>query len=170
MRRVDKLDLKIADIDDVVRLDRMDQDLVEHPMLFETLFGQADRESRGINRKVELLEYVSERPDVVLVPVGEDDRGQVVAVFFEKIKIGNRDVDAERRLFGKTHPGIDDDHLVGVADAHAVHPEFADAAERDYFYLIHETCSIAYGFGGLFAFLSGLCVFAWKKTIYARAK
>ena len=69
---------------------------------------------------------------MVFVPVGEDQGGQVVAIFFEKIEIRDRDVDAIRRFFGKSHAGIDDDHLVAVPDAHAVHPELADAAKRYY--------------------------------------
>ena len=74
---------------------------------------------------------------MVFVTVREDDRRQVVAILFEKIEIRNRDIDAVRRLFGKTHPGVDDDHLVAISDAHAVHPKFADAAKRNYFDLAH---------------------------------
>ena len=74
---------------------------------------------------------------MVFVAVRQDDRGQVVAIFLEKIEIRDRDIDTERRLLRKAHPGIDDDHLVGIADAHAVHPEFADTAERNYFNFVH---------------------------------
>ena len=63
--------------------------------------------------------------------------GQVVAKFFEKIEIRDRDVDAVGRFLGKTHSGVDDDHLVAISDAHAVHPKFADAAQGYYFDLIH---------------------------------
>ena len=92
-----------------------------------------------------------ERSDVVFVAVRQDDRGQIVAIFFEKIEIRDRNIDAVRRFLGKSHAGVDDDHLIAVADAHAVHPELADAAERNYFDLFHlispassEFCSIAY--------------------------
>ena len=74
---------------------------------------------------------------MIFVSVSEDDRRQIVAVFFEKVEIGNRNIYAEWRFFGKSHTGVDNDHFVGVPDAHAVHPKFADAAERNYFNFIH---------------------------------
>ena len=65
---------------------------------------------------------------MILVSVRQHESGEVIAVFFEEIKVRDRDVDTIRRLLGKTHAGIDDDHLIAVADTHAVHPEFADTA------------------------------------------
>src|SRR5690606_40668462 len=67
--------------------------------------------------------------DLVLVAVGQYDRREVVSVFFKKIKIGDRNIYPKRRLFGKAHAGVDDDHLIAISDAHAVHSEFADAAQ-----------------------------------------
>src|SRR5436190_7966037 len=74
---------------------------------------------------------------MVFVAVSQDDCGQVVAILFEKVEIGNRNVHTERRFFRKAHPGVHDDHLIGVPDAHAVHPKFADAAKRNYFNFLH---------------------------------
>ena len=67
----------------------------------------------------------------------EDDRGQVVTIFFEKIKIWYRNINPKRRLLRKTHARINDDHFVAIANAHAVHPKFADAAQRNNFYFSH---------------------------------
>ena len=67
---------------------------------------------------------------MVFVPVCQHQRRQVIAVFFKKIEIGNGNIDTEGRFLGKAHAGINNDHLIAVPDAHAVHPEFADAAER----------------------------------------
>jgi len=69
--------------------------------------------------------------------MGKDNGGQVITIFFEKVEIGNRDIDAKRCFLREAHARIDNDHLAAVSDAHTVHPEFADAAERNYFYLIH---------------------------------
>ena len=71
--------------------------------------------------------------------VREYDRGQIVAVFLEEIKIRDRDIDAVWRFLGKAHAGIDNDHFVGIADAHAVHPELADAAKRYYLNFAHKS-------------------------------
>src|SRR5262249_27900212 len=64
--------------------------------------------------------------------MGENDRCNIFAKLFQDIKIGDRDIDAIDALFGKTHPGIDDNHLVTKAQQGAIHPELPDAAERNY--------------------------------------
>ena len=74
---------------------------------------------------------------MIFVAVSQDKGSKVVAILFEKIEVGDRYVYSIRRLFRKPHPGIDDYHFVAVADAHAVHSELTDAAQRYYFYLFH---------------------------------
>ena len=74
---------------------------------------------------------------MVFVAVGQDQGRQVVPVFFEKIEIWDRNVDTKGRFFGKAHARVDQDHLVAVTDAHAIHSEFTDPAERYYFNFIH---------------------------------
>ena len=75
--------------------------------------------------------------DVVFVAVGEDDGGQVVAIFFEKIEIRYRNIDPKRRFLRKAHAGVDNDHLIGVSDAHAVHPKLADPTKWYNFYFAY---------------------------------
>lgn len=134
---MNELNLKAADLDRVSGLDTMHQHIVKHSKLLEPLFRQSERESGAVNRKIELFEYIREGTDVVFVPVCEDYRRQVVSIFLEKIEIRYRNIDSVRRFFGKAHAGVHYDHLVAVPDAHAVHPELTDAAERYYFDLAH---------------------------------
>ena len=84
---------------------------------------------------------------MVFVTVCQDDRRQVISIFLEKVEIRYRNINTIRRFFGKAHTGIDDDHLVAVADSHAIHPEFADTAKRDYFnsFSHYELVSITHG-------------------------
>ncbi len=137
MRCVNELDLEFADRDNVIRLDAMHQNVVEHIELAQTLFGQCQRKTRRIDRKIEFAKDVREGTDMVFVSVRENDRRQVVTIFFEKVEIRYADINPERRLLRKSHSRVDDDHLVLVANAHAVHAEFADAAERYYFQFCH---------------------------------
>jgi hypothetical protein len=67
----------------------------------------------------------------------QDDSRQIVTIFFEKIEVGDRNINAVRGLLRETHARINDDHLIAVPDAHAVHPKLADPAERYNFYLVH---------------------------------
>ena len=70
---------------------------------------------------------------MILVAVRENNRGDVVSIFFEGAEVRNRNVDAIDALFGKAHARIDDDHLVAKAQQRAIHPKLADAAEGNYF-------------------------------------
>ena len=78
---MNELDLEIADRHDIVRLDTVEQHVVEHIKFAKPLFGQREREPRRIDRQIELAQDVGKRADVVLVAVGQDDGGEVVAVF-----------------------------------------------------------------------------------------
>jgi hypothetical protein len=65
------------------------------------------------------------------VSVGKNNGGNVIAILFEKIEVGNADVNAIGRLFGKTHAGVEDEHLILISHSHAIHSKLADAAERN---------------------------------------
>src|SRR5690606_27176429 len=137
MRRMDKLDLKYPDLRNVPGFYAMEQDVVEHPKLLETFFSQGMCKTGGIDRKIKLSENVRQSSDMVFVAVREDDGGKVIAILFQKIEVRDRNIYAEGRLLRKSHPRIDNDHLVTVADPHTIHPEFANTSERDYLYFVH---------------------------------
>ena len=117
-------------LEPVARRYAMQQHVIEHIVFAKPLLAQCQCETRRIYRKVKFFENVGESTDVVFVAVSKDDRGQIVAIFFEKIEIRDGNVHAERRFFRKAHSGIDDYHFVLIPDAHAVHPKFADPAKR----------------------------------------
>src|SRR5207253_8145032 len=100
---------------------------------FKFVFSQREREVRSVNRNVELFQNVRQRPQMIFVPVSENDRRDLVAILFEDFKIGNANVDAVDAFFGKAHARIDDDHLVAKAQQRAIHPKLADAAEGNDF-------------------------------------
>src|ERR1041385_1744031 len=68
---------------------------------------------------------------MILVTMRENNRGDVIFVLVQKTKIRNRDIDAVSRFLGKAHPGVENQHLVAVAQSHAIHSELADTTERD---------------------------------------
>ena len=75
-------------------------------------------------------EQEGEGADVVLVAVRQDDAVDRAAVV-EELHVGDDDVDAEVLGAGEHHAGVDDETVPAVAVDHQVHPELAEAAERD---------------------------------------
>jgi hypothetical protein len=68
---------------------------------------------------------------MIFMPVSEDNGRDVIAIFFEEIKVGNTNVNAVGGLFGKTHAGVKDEHLIFITHSHAIHSKLADTAERN---------------------------------------
>ena len=84
-----------------------------------------------IDGNVEFLEDIRQRAQMIFVTVGEHYSSDVVAILFKEVEIGNANVNTVSSLLGKTHAGVEDEHLVPITHSHAIHPKFADTAERD---------------------------------------
>jgi hypothetical protein len=131
MRNADEFDLENPEVDNVTRFDAMQQHVAEQIVFFEFAFSETGGEVGTVNRDVETFENIRQRPEMIFVTVREDDRGNVVAILVEKTKIWDRNVDAVSRLFGKAHPGVENQHLVAVPHSHTIHSKLADTAEWD---------------------------------------
>src|SRR4051812_30594247 len=107
MRHANEFDLEGTDINNVARLDAMQQHIAEQVVFFEFAFSQAGGEMRTVNRDVEAFEDVRQCTEMIFVTVREDDCGDVVAIPLKKPKIRDRDVDAVSRFFGKAHPRVE---------------------------------------------------------------
>src|ERR1041385_3544929 len=129
MRGANELDGERSNRHDVARLDAMQQHVTEDAVLIQLALGQAEREVRGINRNVNSFQHVGQRPDMILMPVGENDRGNVLLVLFENFEIRNANIDAVDALFGKAHARIEHQHLVPKPQQSTVHPKLADTSE-----------------------------------------
>ena len=69
---------------------------------------------------------------MIFVTVCEHDSAYVLAVLREVRNVGNDNVDAEQLGLGEHQSSIDDDDVVGPANGHAIHAEFAESTQRDY--------------------------------------
>jgi hypothetical protein len=70
---------------------------------------------------------------MILVPMRENNRRDVLLVLFENLKIRNANIDAIDALFRKPHARVEHQHLVSEPQQSTVHPELADTAEGNNF-------------------------------------
>src|SRR5258708_2147263 len=131
VRDANELNTKRAEIDYVTRFDAMEQNIAKQVMLFQFAFSETGSEVRTVDGNVKSLEEVRQGAKMIFVAVREHYRSDVVAILFEEFKVRNADVHAVGSLFRKAHPGVEYQHLVAIAQSHAVHPKLADTAERD---------------------------------------
>ena len=59
------------------------------------------------------------------MPVGQQQRADVLAVLFEEGEVGGDDIDAQQFRFREHHAGVDDDDVVSIAERHHMHSELA---------------------------------------------
>src|SRR5947199_9460817 len=102
-------------------------------MLFQLAFRESQREVRSVNRNVESLQNVGQRAEMIFMAVGENDRGDLVAILFDDFEIRNANIDAVDALCRKAHAGAKHEHLIAKPQQGTVHSESADAAEGHYY-------------------------------------
>ncbi len=92
---------------------------------------QRQRELRPDDRDVApQLEQKRDRPDVVLVRVGQHQRLDVVEAVFDVAQVGQDEVDAGLVVGGEHHPAVDDQQPAQVLEYRHIAADFADAAQR----------------------------------------
>ncbi len=92
-------------------------------VVFELRFDERQGERRAVDRPLHDLEDVRHRADVVLVAVGEHDRGDLVLLQLPQVR--DDEVHAEQLRLGEHHAGVDEDGGVAAGDHHHVHAELA---------------------------------------------
>jgi hypothetical protein len=65
-------------------------------VLVELALQQRERERRAVDLEaaIQVTQQVGQRADVVLVPVGEDDRPDPVGLFANEVEVGEDEIDA----------------------------------------------------------------------------
>ena len=100
--------------------------------LFQLVRKEPACEGAGVDgHPRELREDVRERADVVLVPVGDEDRLHGTASCAEVADVRNDDVDAKGGLVGEGETTVNEDDGVLVLVEVEVLPDLPHAAERD---------------------------------------
>ena len=103
----------------------------EHLVLFQAPLDQRQRESRAVDRHVDLASKNGTAPMWSSWPCVRIRPRTCSRFCFEKREVGRDDIDAQQFGIGEHHPGIDDDDVVAVAEGHRVHAELAQSAQRD---------------------------------------
>ena len=138
---MEELHLERAELDDVLRLDRVELRLVEQAVLLQLVLHQAHREAAAVDRNVQVGKDERQRADVIFVAVREEDGFDFAFVFEQEADVGNDDIDAEQFVVRKHDAGVDDDDGSAAAERHHVHSEFAETAQGNYFERLIRHCS-----------------------------
>ena len=108
-----------------------------HPVLLETPLEDAERQTRPVDGRGNLLHHIGQRADVILMSVRQDDCLDLVPVFDQIGNIRNNEVDAEHILLREHEPGVHNENLIIHTDGSHVLSDFAKTAKRYDLYLLH---------------------------------
>ena len=133
MRDADELDAERANRDALPRLDGLQPIAGIDAVLFELGLHEGECHRRAVHRSVKQLEDVWDGTDVIFVPVGQNQRLDVVAPRFDKAHVRDDQIHAELVGLGEHDTGIDEDRRVLPGHRHHVHTELAEAAQGDDF-------------------------------------
>src|SRR5258707_1361461 len=113
-------------------------------MLFELALDVGQGELGPIHRDIELRQNPWQTTDVVLMPMGQNYRANLLAVFSQIADIRDNYVHTQQLFFRKHQTGIDDNNVILPADRQAVHTELAKATQRNQlqFILCHQSLSL----------------------------
>ena len=91
---------------------------------------EAGGEWGRVERYLELFRKIGERTNMILMPVGEDDSGQPVALLLDELQLGQDQVVARILRIGEGEAEIDHQPLALAAVEIDVHANLARTAER----------------------------------------
>ena len=127
---VDELDLEGPELEALALLDVVDVDLLEAVLVelgARHRGGQRTAEDRDVDRQ--LAQDPRQRPEVVLVAVGDDDALDVVDAIAQVGEVGQHEVDPDHLGGREAQPDVDDDDPVLVLEDRHVLADLAQPAE-----------------------------------------
>ena len=99
-------------------------------MFVELRLHEPEREARGpdlLNR--DLAQEIRQRPDVVFVPVREDDGANRPLPLAQVREVRKDQIDTQVLVAGEREACVDDDRIVAALVDHHVLPDLAEAAQ-----------------------------------------
>ena len=131
-----KTDAEAADVDDIPRHHRVQIARI-NAVFLETPFENPERQTRPVDGYGNLLHHIGQCPDMILVPVRQNNRLDLIPVLDQIGNIRNDEVDAEHILLREHEPGVHNENLIIHADGSHVLSDLAKTAKRYDLYLLH---------------------------------
>ncbi len=131
----DQFKLERPELDRAAQGHLGDLDRVFQILVAQFLADEEGGERRGVERRLQARPQPAQRPDMVLMGVGEHDAQDVLGVVLHEGRIGHDDLDAWRGGVAEGHAHIDDDPLAAigrpVAVAIEIHTDLVGASQRE---------------------------------------
>ena len=98
---LDELDPEGTQVDGLAVLNHLSLHMVQHVVLLQLVLNQADGQLGGVNRYVDILQYIGQRADMILVSMGDDKALYLLNVLLQIAHIRDNQVDTQHVVLGK---------------------------------------------------------------------
>ena len=130
VRDAQELQREVADRDAITRPHGREPVAGIDAVLGQLGFHHRQRQRRAVDRPLDGGQDVRQRPDVIFVAVGENDRRVARRALLDIRDVRDDEIDTEQLRLGKHGARIHDDHRVRPGDGHHVQAEFSKPPER----------------------------------------
>ena len=89
----------------------------------------AERQLRAIDRHIEFLQHIRERPDMILMAMREHDGLHLVAIFHEICDVWNHEVNAKHVVLREHETSINQKNLVPISHDRHIFADFPQSAQ-----------------------------------------
>ena len=135
MGEVDEFHMEGTNLERLAGMHLHQSHAVGQAVLFQLGARQGQSERRTVNGRVHFVQQIRQSPDVVFVPMRQENGAQAFPVFPHVGEIRNHDVHAQQFGVWEHDAAVHDEHGAVVFVRHHVHSELAQTAERDGFKL-----------------------------------
>ena len=99
--RLDKFDPELSQIDRLAELDHLALRVPEKVMLPQLILDQSHRQSRRIDRNIQLAQHIRQRADVILMSVRDHKALYPVHILLQISYIRNHQIDSQHVVIGE---------------------------------------------------------------------
>ena len=127
----DELDLQRAETEPVARADGSQHRLLVQTEFAKFLLNQAERKRRTVHGNRKSGQQVREPARMILVPVGEDDASNPLALRQQVGRVRENQVNSQHLLLGEHEAGVNDQDVLGSLEEGHVHPDLTQPPQGD---------------------------------------
>ena len=97
--------------------------------LAQFIDNDSEGHPRSVHGNIQLPQHVRQRPDMVLMTVGQKNGSNTILVFDQILHVGNHIVDTGQVLIGERHPAIQDNDILATLDKGHILADLIQAAQ-----------------------------------------
>ena len=130
--RPDKLDPELSEIDRLPKLDYLTSCLIRQIMLSQLVLNDSHRQPGGIDRNIHLFQNIGQRPDMVLMPVGNHKSFHLLGMIPQIRDIRDHQIDPQHFILRERQAAVYHNNTVFILEGSNIKSNLFQPSQRNY--------------------------------------